>query len=167
MFRLRAARARRESEALRYRPEKVKLLLVAEGPPRALERYFYFDDVQKQDDLFRWVYRGIAGKEPRREEKAEQLRELCDRGVFVVDVSEEPVGRGTDLAALAPDLIGRCRALDPEWIILIKTTVFDAFAGHLRRAGLPVSGVRIPFPTAGRQREFQERFALALKDVGL
>jgi hypothetical protein len=44
---------RRARAARRYRPEKVDLLLVAEAPPSALDRYFYFEDVSEQDSLFR------------------------------------------------------------------------------------------------------------------
>jgi hypothetical protein len=37
----------------------VELLLVAEAPPSALDRYFYFEDVPVQDSLFRYVARAI------------------------------------------------------------------------------------------------------------
>jgi hypothetical protein len=46
------ARARRAEAAARYRPKAVRLLLVAEAPPSALDRYFYFEDVPEQDSLF-------------------------------------------------------------------------------------------------------------------
>lgn len=49
------ARARRERAARQYKPTKVDLLLVAEAPPSALDRYFYFPDVREQDSLFRYV----------------------------------------------------------------------------------------------------------------
>ena len=58
-----AARARRETEAFRYKPDRIDLLLVAEAPPASLDRYFYFDDVSEQDSLFRYVCRGVLGKE--------------------------------------------------------------------------------------------------------
>jgi hypothetical protein len=37
----------------------VRLLLVAEAPPAALDRYFYFEDVPRHDSLFRYVARAI------------------------------------------------------------------------------------------------------------
>ena len=49
------ARRRRREAARRYKPEQIDTLLVAEAPPTALDRYFYFDDVQTQDSLFRHV----------------------------------------------------------------------------------------------------------------
>jgi hypothetical protein len=45
MMDAREARKRREEAAARYRPDSVDLLLVAEAPPSALDRYFYFEDV--------------------------------------------------------------------------------------------------------------------------
>jgi hypothetical protein len=68
--RLRALRARQRA-VKRYKPDVVRLLLVAEAPPQELERYFYFTDVQEQDSLFRYVAREILGIEPSRSNKAE------------------------------------------------------------------------------------------------
>jgi hypothetical protein len=39
----RAARRRREELSAKYRPDQVRLLLVAEAPPTDLSRYFYFE----------------------------------------------------------------------------------------------------------------------------
>jgi hypothetical protein len=36
---------RRRSAAARYKPAEIDLLLVAEAPPKALDRYLYFEDV--------------------------------------------------------------------------------------------------------------------------
>ncbi len=63
------ARVRRQQAAETYKPERVGLLLVAEGPPSSLDRYFYFTDVFEQDALFRYVCKGILGRVPDRSEK--------------------------------------------------------------------------------------------------
>jgi hypothetical protein len=159
------ARARREREAARYKPDEIDLLLVAEAPPNALERYFYFDDVREQDSLFRYVCRGVLGREPTREGKAADLAELRDRGVFLIDLQEEPVD-GTPHREFVPRLVERCRELSPRKIILIKAPVFDAACVPLKSAALPVSAVRIPFPGSGRQREFEAAFRRALDEPG-
>lgn len=156
------ARQRRRRAAQRFRPDKVKLLLVAEAPPAALDRYFYFTDVREQDSLFRYVARAILKKEPTRENKPQLLAELRDRGVFLIDLSLDP----RDASALAghvPGLLRRARQLNPAKIVLIKTTVYDAAYGSLRDAGLPVSAERVPFPGSGQQRRFEEAFARALR----
>ena len=61
------------------------------SPPGAPDRYFYFEDVTEQDSLFRYVARGVLDEEPTRENKAELLGRLRDRGVFLeacpIDVS--------------------------------------------------------------------------------
>jgi hypothetical protein len=157
------ARSRRERAAREYMPKKVDLLLVAEAPPSTLDRYFYFPDVREQDSLFRYVCRALLGRDPTRDGKANLLAELRDRGILLIDLQEEPRD-GTPLVALAPELVERCKSLDPEWIVLIKTTVFDAAHDTLEKAGLPVSSVRIPFPGSGQQKRFLEAFDRALKE---
>jgi hypothetical protein len=157
-----AARERRARAARRFRPDVVKTLLVAEAPPSASDRYFYFTDVRTQDSLFRYVTRVALGLEPTRENKGELLNALMQRGFFLIDLSPDPVGTRT-LTEQVPELVTRCRNLDPRRIILIKATVYDAAFAALRRAGLPVVDVRIPFPGSGQQRRFEAAFRRALE----
>lgn len=124
----------RSVAALKYRPDRVRLLLIAEAPPLALDRYFYFEDVAEQDSLFRCVVHGLFGIVPARHEKREWLRRLRDAGVFLTDVSEDPRGASA-LANHVQECVERCRALAPEGIVLIKATVYDAMFGKLRRTG--------------------------------
>lgn len=158
----RKARERRTRAARRFKPEKVKLLLVAEAPPGAVERYFYFPEVTEHDSLFRYVVRAILKTEATRVNKAELLGELRDRGVFLVDLKRDPVD-GTSLRDAVPDLLRRVKLLAPEKIILIKATVHDAAYLPLVEAGLPVVAERVPFPGSGQQRRFEEAFARALR----
>jgi hypothetical protein len=157
------ARARRELAAREYKPDPVDLLLAAEAPPSALERYFYFSDVREQDSLFRYVCRVLLDREPTREGKGDLLAELRDRGVFLIDLQQEPRD-GTPLSEFVPELVERCERLNPGWIVLIKTTVFDAAYPALALAGLPVSAVRVPFPGSGQQRRFLEAFGRAREE---
>jgi hypothetical protein len=157
-------RTRRREAAERYKPDSVDVLLVAEAPPGAPDRYFYFEDVQAQDSLFRYVARSILDEEPTRENKRELLAKLRDRGVFLIDLKEDPLD-GSPLAARVGSLLARCRALDPRAIILIKATVYDEAFGFMKRAGLPAIDERIPFPGSGQQRNFEEAFAKALESA--
>jgi hypothetical protein len=100
----RQARRRRDVAAARYKPQKVELLLVAEAPPAALDRYFYFEHVPDQDSLFRHVVRAVLAIEPSRSAKSDQLRSLADRGVFLIDLKPEPKLPGETLEAYVPDL---------------------------------------------------------------
>jgi hypothetical protein len=156
------ARRRREQAAALCRPADVQLLLVAEAPPSAPERYFYFEDVREHDSLFRYVARAITGQEPTRTSKAELLAQLRERGVFLIDLKQDPID-GSPLATEVEGLIERIREIRPDSIILIKASVYDAAFDPLRRAGLPVVDERVPFPGSGQQRRFEEAFARALK----
>lgn len=84
-----AARRRRQRAAHKYQPDLVRLLLVAEAPPSALDRYFYFEDVPTQDSLFRYVVSTVLGEPPSRD-KVPQLCRLRDAGVFLVDLKTDP-----------------------------------------------------------------------------
>lgn len=160
-----AAPDRRWQAANRCRPSSIRLLLVAEGPPADLHRYFYFEDVPEHDSLFRYVARELLGDEPTRTRKSELLRRLEEKGVFLIDVSPEPIAEGDSLLPLVPDLVERCRGLAPRRIILIKATVYDAAYSALATAGLPVVDERIPFPGSGQQKKFQSAFRSALTKI--
>lgn len=153
---------RRKSSARKYQPERIRMLLVAEAPPAALDRYFYFQDVTVQDSLFRYVVRSVLGKEPTRVTKSALLQELHDQGVFLIDLKDDP-SDGRALASHVPDLVTRVTALAPDSVILIKATVYDAAFEALQSQSLPVIDERIPFPGSGRQRQFEEAMARALR----
>lgn len=157
-------RQRRAEAARRFKPERVKLLIVAEAPPSAPDRYFYFEHVPTQDSLFRYVTKGLFGVQLSRD-KRPLLRRLRESGVFLVDLKLDPVD-GSRLSANVPALIERCTELTPEQIILIKATVYDAAYGPMKQAGLPVMNARVPFPGSGQQRNFEEAFAAALAQLG-
>jgi hypothetical protein len=156
------ARPRRERAARKYRPDEIKLLLVAEAPPAALDRYFYFEDVSQQDSLFRYVARSILKTEPTRNNKAELLARLRDQGVFLIDLKRDPVD-GKSLAREVPDLLRRIRKLAPHKIVVIKASVYDLVQRPLTEADLPVVDERVPFPGSGQQRRFEVAFARALR----
>lgn len=108
--------------ALKYKPEKIRLLLVAEAPLCANDRYFYYEDVTEQDSLFRHVWEGLTEeKAGDRAHKPAQLAALRDAGVFLVDLHEQDVSKPTlpVLRRCVLGLIERCEALHPERIILI------------------------------------------------
>jgi len=133
---IRGARRRRDRAARKHRPSSIDLLLVAESPPCALDRYFYFEDVGTQDGLFRNVVQGIMKiDKPRRDEKPHLLRQLAKEGVFLIDLRPEPVGL-QPWEQHVPSLIRKCKRLSPRRIILIKSSVYKAAYEPLRDAGL-------------------------------
>jgi hypothetical protein len=155
-------RQRRAAAAKQYQPDKIRLLLVAQAPPKADDRYFYFPDVAQHDWLFRAVTQAILPHaEASRTNKATLLAQLRDLGVFLIDLKPDPVD-GSDLSPYVPALVTRIAELEPERIILIKADVYDAAYPTLAAAGLSVSKVRIPFPSSGRQKEFAVAFGRTL-----
>src|SRR5262249_52401005 len=86
------AHRRRQAAATKYQPNRIKLLLVAEGPPDDLSRSFYFE--QGDDDgLFEHVARILFEEPPRPGDKAIYLKELKRRGVFLIDLKPDaPLG---------------------------------------------------------------------------
>lgn len=159
---------KRRAAAEKYRPSRVELLLVAEAPPCDLDRHFYFEDVDRHDWLFRYVWEGLTGTKPDRSDKAEHLRALRDAGVFMIELHEENVSGPTlsDLKPHVPGLVTRCRELKPRHIVLIKSIVHDAAFEPLREAGFPVIDARLPFPASGQQKKFLEGFRAAAEEAG-
>ena len=156
-----AARRRREQAAARYRPSRIDTLLVAEAPPSALDRYFYFEDVSVHDSLFRHVAEAVLGEKPTRD-KAPYLDELRERGWFLLHMSEEPFRDREVLPPLLPDLLARCEGLAPRRIVVIGARLFDLVHQPLRDAGLPVVDVRLPYPGSGQQRRFLDGMRLVV-----
>jgi hypothetical protein len=152
------ARQRRCDAAERYQPRHIETLLVAEAPPTALDRYFYFEDVQTQDSLFRHVAELVLGEKPTRD-KAPYLDELKDRGWFLIHVAEDPIGsRREQIPPLIPDLLARCEELKPDRVVVIGAPLYDLVYDALRAAGLPVVDVRLPYPGSGQQGRFKDLF---------
>jgi hypothetical protein len=161
-----AARRRREEAAAKYRPDRVRLLLVAEAPPAALDRYFYFEDVTGHDALFRHVVRALLGLEPARAAKGDLLQALTERGVFLMDLKPDPKVGAEPLGGFVEDLVARAVALRPRHVITIKANVCALTQEPLRAAGLAVSEERIPFPSSGHQQRFLATMGRALERIG-
>ena len=149
----------------RFRPRAIDLLLVAEAPPSAPDRYFYFPKVNAYDNLFRYVARFTVGTEPTRQNKDHSLGRMRDLGVFLVDVCPDPIFDSSELRNCVGDLVERVIALAPRQIILIKASVWDVAYLPLKRAGLPVVEDRVPFPGSGQQLRFEESFSHALDSI--
>jgi hypothetical protein len=157
---------RRRVAASRYRPNRVRLLLIAESPPADAARYFYFDDVTEADDLFEQVA-GVMFEEQPTHRKEPFLRELRRRGVYLIDLKPDAPRHGEPLAPYVAPLVLNIGPLAPEAIVLITADVYDAAYRELKKAGLPVVDVRIPWPATGHEVEFRQRFRQAVVRGGL
>ena len=170
-----SARRRKAREA--YRPKRTTCLLVAEAPPND-ERYFYFEDVQTADWLFRGVMRVLFPSEFAKyarlpAQKRNLLGRLQKKGFWLLDAVEDPLDgapRGGPRRARyvleKSDLLQRLKREISDRhmsqkvpIVLIKATVYDALHAPLSRAGYNVvNKKKIPFPSSGQQLCFETLF---------
>lgn len=164
----------------KFKPENIKILFVAEAPPDALERFFYFHDVRSND----WLYLGIVKAlcaypdtysdniDPKklRENKEEILNLLKDDGFYLMDLSPLPKSLIPPHELFKSDFIERLKnetAIDKTTtkIILIKVNVYDCLFYSMKELGYAVQPQRIPFPASGQQQNFAVEMQKALKAI--
>lgn len=157
-----------------YRPAQIRTLIVAEAPPCALDRYFYFEDVKKQDSLFLEIM-GVLYPEEKdmylssgRQTmlKTALLERFMADGFWLYDLCEIPTSiipgpTDKDAEHLLNDLQQHISKDTP--IILIKANVFDLCYDLLYSNGYNVINDRLPFPGSGQQKVFREKFKQALQ----
>lgn len=165
----------------RWRPKRVRLLLVAESAPDdggdlSNRRFFYEDDLTGHDGLFREVVRvlydspkltsGPGAKRP-------WLARLQADGVYLIDLAAVAVNEldaASRARALTRNIEATVRAakeVEPEGVVLIKQNVFDLLERPIRSAGLPLLHDEfVHFPGSGQQKNFRERFAAAVARLG-
>lgn len=164
----------------KFKPENIKILFVAEAPPDALERFFYFPYVRSND----WLYLGIVKAlcaypdtysdniDPKklRENKEEILELLKDDGFYLMDLSPLPKSLIPLPELFKSDFIERLKnesAIDKTAtkIIPIKTNVYDCLFHSIEELGYAVQPQRIPFPASGQQQNFAVEMQKALKAI--
>lgn len=133
----------------RYKPKDIKILIIVEAPPCALDRFFYFEDVKTQDSLFLEIMgilyprdKELYLKSKRDTNLKEQLLERFRMdGFWLLDLYELP----TDYIHIkdadpVPDLVRRINktvTTDPD-MVLIKANVYDMCYSKLGDAGYRV-----------------------------
>jgi hypothetical protein len=154
----------------KFKPyEGVKLLLIAESPP-ASGGYFYFDRATGKDSLFRETMKALGmfpedKKMPKGFDKRPLLKEFQLRGFFVVDASYEPVDKLRTrekklvITKEIPRLIADIRKLNPEKIVIVKSSLFVLVKKALEKAGIGekiLNPGALPFPSHGHQKTFRQ-----------
>ncbi|MDM7999468.1 MAG: hypothetical protein QUS33_05560 [Dehalococcoidia bacterium] len=166
-----------EAMRVEYRPDKVRVLLIAEAPPQE-GRFFYNVETSEHDSLYLEtmgvLFHGLSGegygegvshsRAALRSNKADYLRRLQTTGFWLQDAVSIPlpVGmsnkeKGRRIRGNLPRLVQIITLCDPDWCILISRGVYDNLAEELKRAGAPIINERpIPFPAYGHQRTFRQ-----------
>jgi hypothetical protein len=153
-----------------YKPDVVRILLVAESPPDPLgadRRFFYSSTLTGHDNLFRGVALaayGLSKEDLNRTGKPTILRRLQRDGFLLIDAVEYPVnhlGSGARRAAIresASGLVARVRQYEPvRGVFICPTPVFTAVTPTLRASGVSVlNTAAAPFPLANTRRRFVE-----------
>jgi len=159
----------RAKAAKKYRPEKTRILFVAESPPEPDDRYFYFEDVKQGDWLWIALMKAVFGTEfgkakDERTRKTYWLARFQKSGFRVIDAVKEPLcgtheRRVDQIKSAAPELTKEIGRIAPDHIVLVKASVHEALFALLTQLGLPiVNRTVLPFPCSGQQKRFHTEF---------
>lgn len=160
----------------KYKPSQIKALLVAEAPPNALDRYFYFEDVPTKDSLFLEIMGVLypaqkaaylkAGRDAA--QKAELLSRFQHDGWWLLNFSEVPLDLTNEtLEALLSSFLQRLgKYIDKKTpVFLIKAALHDLCYPALLAEGYHACKERLPFPGSGQQRVFRMKFKKAVENI--
>lgn len=157
-----------------FRPEQVKVLFIAEAPPCAPDRFFYFTEVDRGDSLFLYVIRTVfpdlegTPTKQLRAMKEELLYRFQEEGYYLEDSLSLPLVKGTTSSQKLKAIINEQEELDHRIkqykettkVVLLSSTVFKANYEYLKGLGYQVlHDSAIPFPGSGQQTRFKEEIA--------
>jgi hypothetical protein len=162
----------------RYRPERIRLLLIGESPPDPgnAERRFFYSPKLSHDNLYRGVAAALYGTEQDFDASAKPrvLDRLRTDGVWLIDAVDHPIDKATpsarrgEIRDAVAGLVTRVRDLDPQIGVLIcHSVVYEHTAPVLRAAGILVLHHRpIPFPLGNWRAQFVTDVRAALSRAG-
>ena len=162
----------------RYKPEHIKMLLIAESPPpeaniESSRQFYRTGHVYKEDRLFVNTVRALypetmdTSQQDLQKEKDHWLRRLQADGWYMIEALEESQEhevtkqqRQERIHSALPRLITRVQKLaEPDTkIILIKSNVFDVAREPLREAGFTVLNTElVDYPGRFNQKAYREK----------
>ena len=159
----------------RYRPERLRVLLVAESPPDPGdgERRFFYSPELRADNLYRGVAQALYGKQGETDilNKPAVLDRIRADGFWLIDAVDEPINklgsaaRARAIAAGVPRLAERCVELAPELgVIICHGKVYAAGAQPLREGGVVLlHDEPLPFPLGNWRAAFIRGFRQAVE----
>ncbi len=169
-----------ESARRKYRPARIKFLLIAEAPPKVKsKRFFYFEDVRRYDNLFletmKVLYPGGCSiiKEVRHQ-KRKFLERFKNDGFYLIDASDKPMEddskarKKRQIEERLPTLIRKVTSLVSKHpkIILLSSMVYKICYNKLKSEGFNViNECAIPLPV-GWQKEFRGELSALLRRYG-
>jgi hypothetical protein len=174
------AKVKRETASLKYKPNPIKFLLVAEAPPLDLTRYFYFEDMTVRDGFYLETMNALYGTsrfDPKflRKNKENYLNCFKRDGFYLIDACEDPMesdgksNKEKEITEHLPNLKRKLSGLicSETTIVLILATVYRVCFDELRKDGFRViNKCTIPFPGNGHQNIYRENLTKLLQDYG-
>ena len=164
----------------KYRPSKVRLLLIAESPPSS-GGFFYFATTTGKDHLFRETMKALdlwPQNEPMHAgiDKRPMLVRLQSMGIYLLDASTDPVdklpnpARRKAIHDQLPRLVEDVKQADPFDIVIVKSSIFEPVRSALEEAGFGsrvLNNQPIPFPSHGNQQKYRSMMKRLLGKVPL
>ncbi|OGC91087.1 MAG: hypothetical protein A2142_07090 [candidate division Zixibacteria bacterium RBG_16_48_11] len=164
----------------KYRPNRIKVLFIAESPPAFKEkpRYFYLENVPDKDFLFIEMMKTLYKKEFSNYDRSPEMKrrfltKFRDEGYFLIDAVEFPINQlpkdSRDQAIiqnkmrLHQQIQETCRDSTP--IILIKANVHRLLYDDLSGKYKVLNSNPVPFPAQGWQTIFRDMVSKLLLRV--
>src|SRR5712664_2277258 len=159
----------------KYRPRKVRFLLIAESPPSS-GQFFYFGTTIGKDHLFRETMKALElwprnGPMRKGLDKRSMLRRFQSMGFYLLDTCVSPVdklpptGRRKAVLSQTGRLVNDVIEADPVHILVVKSSIFTPVSIALRDAGLRARVLNtgpVPFPSHGNQQTYRSLLRRAL-----
>lgn len=169
-----------EDARMKYLPEHISVLFVAQAPPDNPKRFFYYENVPEKDYLYVYLSRVFRQdysnknniREHNRLVKTLFLEQFRENGFFLMDLcrSSENIDY---LISEVPFFMERLMKLEKEGrlsketpIVLIKADVYDSLRHLLKASGYNVQDYRISFPSCGQQPRFYKTMSECLEGIG-
>ena len=164
----------------KYRPRRVRFLLIAESPPSS-GGFFYFGTTIGKDHLFRETMKALElwpRNEPMRKgvDKRTMLRHFQSMGFYLLDASVfpvdklRPIERRKTVLNQTGRLVRDVIEANPVHILIVKSSIFNPVRNALRESGLSnrVLNTRpVSFPSHGNQRTYRSVLRRALRRAHL
>ncbi|MCH8942969.1 MAG: hypothetical protein IIA48_11100 [Bacteroidetes bacterium] len=160
------------SARLKYKPEKIKYLFVAEAPPKEdSDRFFYFENVLTADSLFLETMKVLYPKDYTvakvvRLQKKKFLEKFKEDEFYLIDSTDQPMENNSQsykknkIKEALPSLKEKIKNLVNEKtkIILISKPVYDVCFTPLINEGFNIVNTgMIDFPGSSGQEKFKEK----------
>jgi hypothetical protein len=160
----------------RYRPERLRVLLVGESPPDPGdgERRFFFAPRLTYDNLYRGVADAVYGARGDVDirDKLRVLELLCADGFWLIDAVDSPIdnkssaARRDSIRVGLPRLVEQCRELAPErGVVICHGVVYEIAAPAIRAAGVRLlHDEPLPFPLGNWRQRFVAGLRASLRE---